>query len=87
MAQTHINVAFAGNRDDLNNQTLGYFNSFVKGKKCCILHYITPFLISTLNENSPYRPGMYLEKLKTQKPQAAQAEQLVCELICEPGTS
>jgi len=42
MAQTHINAAFAGNRDDLNSQTLGYLNSFVKEKKCCIVHYITP---------------------------------------------
>jgi hypothetical protein len=83
MAQTHTNTAFAGNRDDLNSQTLGYFNSFVKGKN---VFYITSLhvLTSTSNENSPYCPGMYLEKLKTQKPQA---EQSICELICEPETS
>jgi len=41
MAQTHINAAFAGNRDDLKSQTLGYFNSFVKKKKMlyCTLHH------------------------------------------------
>jgi hypothetical protein len=83
MAQTHNNAAFAGKRDNLNSQTLGYFNSFVKEKN---VFYITSLLVltSTLNKNSTYRPGMYLEKLKTQKPQA---EQSVCELICEPGTS
>ena len=35
IAQTHINAACAGNRDDLNSQTFGYFNSFVMGKKKC----------------------------------------------------
>jgi hypothetical protein len=60
MAQTHINAAFAGNRDDLNSQTLGSFNSFVKEKN--VVFYIISFhvLTSTLNENSLYHPGMYL---------------------------
>jgi hypothetical protein len=70
MAQTHINAACAGNRDNCNSQTLGYFNPFVKK----VVFYITSIhvLTSTFNENSPYCPGMYLEKLKTQKPQTEQ---------------
>jgi hypothetical protein len=84
MAQTHINAACAGNRDDCNSQTLGYFNPFVKGKND--VFYITSIhvLTSTFNDNSPYCPGMYLEQLKTQK---SQTEQSVCELMCEHGTS